>query len=145
MPKKNIYCSVFEFLSSLKYLHLTSNSSFFRSWKYSRFQNIGSWQYIRLIFLWFPDTQQADYHFIPSITYRANGAVSPTCLRQYTDLLGQYYSQLDMILTQRCSAVNVNMNVTFLESKPSLLDDNVVQVNTNHFWKGKFLFNVVEF
>lgn len=74
------------------------------------------------------DTQQADYHFIPGITYRANGAVALSCLRQYTDLVSQYYSQLDNILTQRCSVVNVNMNVTFLESKPSLLEDNVVQV-----------------
>lgn len=74
------------------------------------------------------DTQQADYHLIPSITYRANGAVGLPCLRQYTDLVSQYYDQLNTVLTQRCSAVNVNMNVSFLEAKPSLLDENVVQV-----------------
>lgn len=74
------------------------------------------------------DTQQAEYHFIPSITYRANGAVAPSCLRHYVDLVSQYYMALDNVLTQRCSAVNVNMNVTFLESRPELLDDNVVQV-----------------
>lgn len=75
------------------------------------------------------DTQQADYHLIPSITYRANGAVGLPCLRQYTDLVSQYYDQLNTVLTQRCSAVNVNMNVSFLEAKPSLLDENVVQID----------------
>lgn len=76
-----------------------------------------------------PDTEQADYHFVPSITYRANGAVASSCLSQYTDLVAEYYSSLNTILTQRCSAVNVNMNVSFIEAKPSLVDDNVVQID----------------
>lgn len=79
------------------------------------------------------DTQQAEYHFVPSITYRANGAVGSSCLSHYVDLMTQYYEVLDNVLTQRCSAVNINMNVSFLESKPSLLDENVVQVSARWF------------
>ncbi|XP_050541159.1 sushi, von Willebrand factor type A, EGF and pentraxin domain-containing protein 1 [Daktulosphaira vitifoliae] len=75
------------------------------------------------------DTQQADYHVIPSITYRANGAVPSLCLGQYVDILSQYYESLNNILTERCSAVKVNMNVSFIDTKPQLLDENLVQVD----------------
>lgn len=75
------------------------------------------------------DTQQADYHIVPSITYRANGAVAPSCLAQYQDLLAHYYTGLNQVLTQRCSAVNVNMNVTFIDNQPKLLEENTVQVS----------------
>jgi hypothetical protein len=60
--------------------------------------------------------------------YRANGAVATPCLAQYTDLLAQYYTSLNHVLTQRCSAVNVNMSVSIVDSKPRLLEENVVQV-----------------
>lgn len=76
----------------------------------------------------FVDTQQADYHVVASVTYRANGAVSRPCLPQYQDLMTQYYINLNAILTQRCSAVNVNMNVSFVRSMPFLLEENVLQV-----------------
>lgn len=62
------------------------------------------------------------------MTYRANGAVSQSCLPQYTDLMSQYYNQINMILSQRCSAVNVNMNVSMIAASPSLLEDNLVKV-----------------
>jgi hypothetical protein len=65
---------------------------------------------------------------IASVTYRANGAVSRSCLPQYQDLLSQYYLNLNNILTQRCSAVNVNMNVSFVRSLPTLLEENVLKV-----------------
>ncbi|KAK7873875.1 hypothetical protein R5R35_005737 [Gryllus longicercus] len=75
------------------------------------------------------NTQQADYHVVSSVTYRANGAVANFCLSQYTDLLTQYYSSLNSVLTQRCSAVNVNMNVSFIDARPQLLEENVVQMD----------------
>nr|CAD7258136.1 unnamed protein product [Timema shepardi] len=75
------------------------------------------------------NTQQADYHVVPSVTYRANGAVAQLCLAQYEDLMAQYYSSLNSVLTQRCSAVNVNMNVSIIDSKPRLLEENVVQMD----------------
>ncbi|KAK9718535.1 CUB domain [Popillia japonica] len=75
------------------------------------------------------DTQQADYHVIPTIKYRANGAVARACMNQYTDLLHQYYTNLNTVLTQRCSAVNVNMNVSFIKAMPSLIEENVVKID----------------
>lgn len=63
------------------------------------------------------------------IKYRANGAVANTCLNQYTDLISQFYSNLNDILTQKCSAVNVNMNVTFVKAVPSLIDENLVRID----------------
>lgn len=76
------------------------------------------------------DTQQADYHVIASVTYRANGAVSRSCLPMYQDLMAQHYTNLNNILTQRCSAINVNMNVSFVKSVPFLIEDNVLKVWT---------------
>lgn len=75
------------------------------------------------------NTQQADYHVTATVNYRANGAVSPSCLPQYQELLQQYYGNLNQILSQRCSAVNVNMNVSFIRSVPALLEENVVKVD----------------
>lgn len=66
---------------------------------------------------------------IASVTYRGNGAVSRSCLSMYQDLMTQYYTNLNSILTQRCSnAVNVNMNVSFVRSLPLLIKDNIVKV-----------------
>ncbi|KAK9881868.1 hypothetical protein WA026_018067 [Henosepilachna vigintioctopunctata] len=75
------------------------------------------------------DTQQADYHVTATIAYRANGAVATACLNQYTDVLAQYYGNLNSVLSQRCSAVNVNMNVSFIRAKPSMVDENLVNID----------------
>lgn len=76
------------------------------------------------------NTQQADYHVTATVTYRANGAVSSSCLPQYQELLQQYYGNLNQLLSSRCSsAVNVNMNVSFIRSVPALLEENVVKVD----------------
>lgn len=90
----------------------------------------------------FADTQQANYHVVAAVTYRANGAVSRSCLPQYQDLMSQYYTNLNSILTQRCSAVNVNMNVSFVRSVPYLLEENVLKVirERNRRWIVEFHF-----
>lgn len=75
------------------------------------------------------DTQQADYHFTATVNYRANGAVASACLNQYTDLISQYYNNLNNILSERCSAVNVKMNVSFIKSIPSLIEENVLKID----------------
>lgn len=84
--------------------------------------------FLHAYILYFVDTQQANYHVVAAVTYRANGAVSRSCLPQYQDLMSQYYMNLNNILTQRCSAVNVNMNVSFVRSVPFLLEENVLKV-----------------
>lgn len=47
----------------------------------------------------------------------------------YQDLMAQHYTNLNNILTQRCSApINVNINVTFVRSIPYLIEENVLKV-----------------
>ncbi|CAH1282118.1 unnamed protein product [Diabrotica balteata] len=75
------------------------------------------------------NTQQADYHFTASINYRANGAVANSCLNQYIELLAQYYNNLNTVLSERCSAVNVKMNVTFIKALANLVEENVVKID----------------
>lgn len=75
------------------------------------------------------DTQQADYHVTATVNYRANGAVANSCLNQYTELIAQYYSNLNNILSERCSAVNVKMAVSLLNALPSLVKENVVKID----------------
>ncbi|GBP19642.1 Fibropellin-1 [Eumeta japonica] len=75
------------------------------------------------------NTQQAAYHVVAGVQYRALGAVSNACLPQYKDLLAQYDNILNERLSQRCSAVNVNINVTFVKAMPSLVDENVVKMD----------------
>ncbi|XP_072385212.1 uncharacterized protein uif isoform X2 [Diabrotica undecimpunctata] len=75
------------------------------------------------------NTQQADYHFTASINYRANGAVANSCLNQYIELLAQYYNNLNTVLSDRCSAVNVKMNVTIIKALANLVEENVVKID----------------
>lgn len=82
-----------------------------------------------IMYTFISDTQQATYHVVASVQYRALGAVSNACLPQYKDLLAQYDNILNERLSQRCSAVNVNINVTFVKAMPSLLDENVVKMD----------------
>lgn len=77
----------------------------------------------------FSDTQQADYHFTASLNYRANGAVATSCLNQYIELISQYYDGLNNVLSERCSAVNVKMNVSFIKADASLVEENVVKID----------------
>lgn len=75
------------------------------------------------------NTEQADYHVTATIQYRANGAVSQNCLPQYQELFSQYYPNLNTILSQRCSAINVDMNVSFVRAEPMLLEENVIRMD----------------
>lgn len=77
----------------------------------------------------FSDTQQADYHVTATVNYRANGAVATACLNQYTDLISQYYANLNKVLSERCSAVNVKMTVSFLNAAASLIQENLVKID----------------
>jgi len=70
---------------------------------------------------------------VSTVRYRANGAVASLCLPQYADLVSQYYGNLNTLLTSRCSAVNVNITVAITDTKPKLIEDNVVQVSLSLF------------
>ncbi|XP_045124302.1 sushi, von Willebrand factor type A, EGF and pentraxin domain-containing protein 1-like isoform X1 [Portunus trituberculatus] len=89
-----------------------------------------SWQPTRVV----PDcvsenTQQANYDVVADVTYRANGAVQPTCLPQYKSLLEQYYESLNGVLSGRCSAAfNVAIDLVFQDTRLDLTEENVVSV-----------------
>ncbi|XP_064091137.1 sushi, von Willebrand factor type A, EGF and pentraxin domain-containing protein 1-like isoform X2 [Macrobrachium nipponense] len=88
------------------------------------------WQPTRVV----PDcvsenTEQASYDVMADITYRANGAVDPSCLTQYDSLLNQYYDSLNGILSNRCSsAVNVAIDVRFHNTKLKVTESNMVHI-----------------
>lgn len=75
------------------------------------------------------NTQQADYIVTASVLYRANGVVAKNCLGQYQEFVSQFYNNLNNILSNRCSAVAVNMNVSFVKSVPTLIEENVLQID----------------
>lgn len=74
------------------------------------------------------NTEQADYHVTATISYRANGAVPPSCLPQYQEYLQQSYDKVNRELSNTCSAVNA-MNVSIIRSLSTLLDENVVRLD----------------
>ena len=74
-------------------------------------------------------TQQADYQVTAHINYRSNGAVAQACLSQYTDVFAQHFPQLSSVLTQRCSAVNVDIQVSFIKAIPNQIDDNKIRMD----------------
>lgn len=75
------------------------------------------------------NTQQADYQVTATITYRANGALSPSCLPQYQENLQQYYTSLNEVLSAKCSQLNINSNVSIIRSESTLLDENIVRLD----------------
>ncbi|XP_032681239.1 sushi, von Willebrand factor type A, EGF and pentraxin domain-containing protein 1 isoform X1 [Odontomachus brunneus] len=74
------------------------------------------------------NTQQANYHVIASVSYRANGAVSRSCLPMYQDLMAQHYTNLSTFLSWRCTLVNM-YNVSFVQSMPSLIEENILKMD----------------
>lgn len=77
------------------------------------------------------ETQQAMYNVVAKMMYRSSsGPVPATCLSQYVGKLRGDYGGLDRLLSARCSAISVEMNVTFVETmtETQLVDDNIVEV-----------------
>lgn len=130
---KIIRSNLLKYLRNLDLWKVGEKFQLVATWFDYLFKN--GWPYLVV----FTDTQQADYHIVASIAYRANGAVANLCLKQYADLLEEFYPSLNTILTQRCSAVNVNMNVSFIDAKPHLADENIVNID---FILGKSTWNV---
>ena len=75
------------------------------------------------------DTQQAMYNVVSKVLYKANGPVPATCLSQYSTQVRTSYPELDTILSGRCSAISVDMNVTFSDTQTLLVEDNIVEMS----------------
>lgn len=75
------------------------------------------------------DTDEASYDVEASVTYRAGGSVPENCLDRYTSYFSSFYSDLNEVLTERCSAVNVKMDVDFHNTKIRFESENEIKVN----------------
>lgn len=78
------------------------------------------------------DTQQAMYNVVAKMLYRAGGgapSVPATCLTQYANGVRTDFPALDRLLSARCSAISVDMNVTFVDTQTEahLVEDNIVE------------------
>ncbi|KFM58062.1 Sushi, von Willebrand factor type A, EGF and pentraxin domain-containing protein 1, partial [Stegodyphus mimosarum] len=74
------------------------------------------------------DTNQAFYDVMATVDYTADGPVSPSCLSQYIGYLGTHYSSLNQVLSERCSAINVKMEITFHNTSVRVKADNEVVI-----------------
>ena len=75
------------------------------------------------------ETQQAAYNVVAKVLYRAaTPSVPATCLSQYSALVRPFYQALDRALSARCSAISVDMNVTFVETEMHLVEDNIAEI-----------------
>lgn len=75
------------------------------------------------------DTDQASYDVVAGIEYRAGGAVSLPCLEQYVNYVRTSYDSLNEILSGRCSAINVKMDIAFHNTTVRTLAENTLIIS----------------
>ncbi|KAI1303707.1 Fibropellin-1 [Halotydeus destructor] len=75
------------------------------------------------------DTAEASYDVIASVDYRAGGFLTPSCLEQYVNYVSTYYPSLNQILSDRCSAINVKMDIRFFNTTGTVHKDNELTVS----------------
>ena len=69
------------------------------------------------------DTNEAAYDVIASIEYRSGGFAPPACMSAYVNYVSSYYSSLNQILSDRCSAINVQMAIMFFNTTITIKPD----------------------
>jgi len=62
------------------------------------------------------DSVEAAYSVLPRVEYRAGGFITPFCLQQYVNYVSTFFPSLNRIISERCSAVNVRMDVRFFNT-----------------------------
>ncbi|RWS09468.1 uncharacterized protein B4U79_12754 [Dinothrombium tinctorium] len=75
------------------------------------------------------DTEQAAYDVNAKLEYKAGGFVSPTCLQQYVNYVATYYSSLNQVLSDRCSAINVKMEIRFFNTTAVIGKNNQLSID----------------
>ncbi|KAG1655606.1 Fibropellin-1 [Nymphon striatum] len=75
------------------------------------------------------DTDDASYDVKATVRYRAGGSVPENCLDEYNNYFSTHYTPLNSVLTERCSAVNVKMDVNFHNTKIRSDGENEVIVD----------------
>ncbi|KAG0433549.1 hypothetical protein HPB47_019805, partial [Ixodes persulcatus] len=74
------------------------------------------------------DTNQAAYDVIASVEYRAGGALSAVCLNHYVSYVSTYYGSLNRLLSERCSAINVQMDISFHNTSIRTRGENEITI-----------------
>lgn len=74
------------------------------------------------------DTDEASYDVVAQIEYRAGGAVSVPCLEQYVTYVRTFYNSLNELLSGRCSAINVKMDISFHNTTIRTIAENTVRI-----------------
>ena len=85
---------------------------------------------------YFLDTTMASYRVLADIVYKAAAPIPPPCSEQYILRFEDQFPALNKILSARCSAINVDMNVTFVDSSAQLISEDTFKVNTQPHTKG---------
>lgn len=67
--------------------------------------------------------REAAYDVSALVQYRAAGPVAQSCVVQYLRYVATYYSTLNQLLSERCSAINVPMQVQFYNATASVSTD----------------------
>ena len=78
------------------------------------------------------DTHEAAYNVKAKIEYRAGGFVSPTCLKQYVNYVATYYTSLNQVLSDRCSAINVQIDIKFFNTTAFVTRENLNQLSIEY-------------
>jgi len=69
-------------------------------------------------------TGEAAYDVVATVNYRAGGFVDQKCLHHYVKYVATYYASLNQILSTRCSAINVQMDIVFFNTTASISSKN---------------------
>uniref|UniRef100_T1IXR4 Uncharacterized protein n=1 Tax=Strigamia maritima TaxID=126957 RepID=T1IXR4_STRMM len=75
------------------------------------------------------DVHQAAFDVIPHVVYRALGVVDISCLNEYIAYVANFFEPLNAVLTQRCSAINININVSFFNVSATLVGENELMID----------------
>lgn len=72
------------------------------------------------------DTADASYDVISSVEYRSGGFVTANCMQNYVNYISTHFASLNQLLSERCSAINVKMDVRFYNTTigPSSKNEN---------------------
>ncbi|XP_076318247.1 uncharacterized protein LOC143229580 isoform X1 [Tachypleus tridentatus] len=75
------------------------------------------------------DVDQAFYDVVAEVNYRAGGTIPQPCVTQYVSYVSTYYTSLNQVLSQRCSAINVRMDITFHNTTAQARSENMLALS----------------
>lgn len=77
-------------------------------------------------------TDEASYDLAAKIDYRSGGFISPPCLQQYVNYVSSHFTGLNQLLSDRCSAISVLMDIKFFNTTAFVPKDNLNQMTMEY-------------